>query len=178
MKGNGNGIGTLARKLYFYCIPTSRGRSKYIAKHKDLFHHVGSNVFWQPRKLPADPELISLGDNVKVAANVSFINHDINYYMLNCKYKTNTFQKKQGCIKIGSNVMIGAGVRIMPDVSIGDNCVIGAGAIVTKDIPSNSVAAGVPCKVLGNFDDFVEKQKQIKWKNTEDLWAEFMENRT
>ena len=177
MKGNGNGIGTLMRKLYFYCIPTSRGRSEYIKKHKCLFHYVGDNVFWQPRQLPADPELISIGDNVKISANVSFINHDINYYMLNTKYKTDCFQKKQGCIKIGNNVMIGSGCKIMPDVKIGDNCIIGANAVVTKDISDNSIAVGVPCRIIGKFDDFVEKQKQIKWKTTEDLWVEFEEKR-
>lgn len=45
--------------------------------------------------------------------------------------------------------MIGAGTVILPDVKIGSNVVIGAGSIVCKDIPDNSVAAGVPCRVVG-----------------------------
>ena len=51
-------------------------------------------------------------------------------------------------IKIGNNVWIGTGAIILPDVTIGDNSVIGAGSVVTKDIPSNVVAVGNPCKIL------------------------------
>ncbi len=51
-------------------------------------------------------------------------------------------------IRIGRNCWLGAGVIVMPGVTIGDNAVIGAGSIVTKDIPSDVVAAGNPCKVL------------------------------
>ena len=49
-------------------------------------------------------------------------------------------------VKIGNNVFIGAGVRIIPGVSIGDNAVVAAGAVVIKDIPSNHLAFGVPAK--------------------------------
>ena len=48
---------------------------------------------------------------------------------------------------------------ILYDVTIGSNVIIGAGSIVTKDIPDGSVAVGVPCKVVGTFEDFVEKRK-------------------
>ena len=133
MKGNGNGFTTLLRKLYFYCLPTCGMRSNYIKRHRYLFHHIGENVMWQPRNFPADPELVSIGDNVKIAANVSFVNHDILYGMLNQKYRTNRFKKNQGCIKIGDNVMIGARVMILPNVQIGNNVVIG-GAVLLRRI--------------------------------------------
>lgn len=51
-------------------------------------------------------------------------------------------------VVIGNNVWIGGGVIIMPGVTIGDNVVIGAGSVVTKDIPSNKIAYGNPCKVI------------------------------
>ena len=51
-------------------------------------------------------------------------------------------------VKIGSNVWVGAGVHINPGVTIGDNTIIGSGSVVTKDIPANVIAAGVPCKVI------------------------------
>ncbi len=51
-------------------------------------------------------------------------------------------------ITVGSNVWIGGNVTVLPGVTIGDNTVIGAGSVVTKDIPSNSVAVGNPCRVI------------------------------
>ena len=51
-------------------------------------------------------------------------------------------------VKIGNNVWIGAGVHIDCGVAIGDNSIIGAGSVITRDIPANVVAAGVPCRVI------------------------------
>ena len=51
-------------------------------------------------------------------------------------------------VKIGNNVWVGAGVHINQGVTIGDNTIIGSGSVITKDIPANVVAAGVPCKVI------------------------------
>ena len=177
MKGNGNSIGTLSQKLWFFLIPSSGARTKYIRKHAHLFRHVGEKLFWQPRKFPTDPEHISIGNNVKVSASVSFINHDVTGVMLNHKYNTREFQRLRGCIEIGDNVMIGAGVRILANVRVGSNVVIGAGSVVTKDIPDNSVAAGIPCKVVGSFEDFVEKRRNVKDVDTEQLWEDFYKQR-
>jgi maltose O-acetyltransferase len=55
-------------------------------------------------------------------------------------------------IKIGNRVWIGLNVSIIAGVTIGDDVVIGAGSVVTKDIPSNSIAAGVPARVLKRLD--------------------------
>jgi maltose O-acetyltransferase len=51
-------------------------------------------------------------------------------------------------VTIGDNVWIGGNVTILPGVTIGDNVTIGAGSVVTRDIPSNVVAAGNPCRVI------------------------------
>ena len=51
-------------------------------------------------------------------------------------------------VTIGNNVWIGGGVTILPGVTIGDNVTIGAGAVVVNDIPSGTIAAGNPCKVI------------------------------
>ena len=68
-------------------------------------------------------------------------------------------------IHIGRNCWLGAGVIVMPGVTIGDNVVIGAGSIVTRDIPSNVVAVGNPCRVLrevGEHDrQFYFKDRRI-----------------
>lgn len=54
----------------------------------------------------------------------------------------------KGPVMIGDNVWVGDGVAILPGVTIGNNVVIGASSVVTKDVPSDSVAAGVPAKVV------------------------------
>lgn len=65
-------------------------------------------------------------------------------------------------ITIGNDVWIGGNVTINPGVTIGDNVVIGSGSVVTKDIPSNVIACGNPCKVLRKItkDDLDYWQKQ------------------
>lgn len=140
MKGNGNSITTLMQKLYFMMIPSSGARSQYLKKHKDIFHSFGENVFWQSRKFSADPELISIGSNVKIASDVVFVNHDIIHSCFNSMQSNYQFKPHVGCISIGDNVMIGTGTYIMPDVKIGSNVIVGAGALVTHDIPSGNVA--------------------------------------
>lgn len=56
-------------------------------------------------------------------------------------------------VRIGRNCWIGAGVVIVPGVTVGDNTVIGAGSVVTRDIPANSVAMGVPCRVVREISE-------------------------
>lgn len=65
-------------------------------------------------------------------------------------------------VRIGRNCWIGAGAVIVPGVTIGDNTVIGAGSVVTKDIPSNVVAVGNPCRVLRNIS---EHDKEFYFKD-------------
>ena len=66
---------------------------------------------------------------------------------------------------IGNNVWIGANATILPGVTIGDNSVIGAGAVVSKDIPANVLALGVPARVvreLGEHDkEYYFRDKKI-----------------
>ncbi len=68
-------------------------------------------------------------------------------------------------IHIGKNCWLGAGVVVLPGVSIGDNSVIGAGSVVSKDIPANVIAVGVPCRVLRQISEhdreFYYKDRKI-----------------
>ena len=76
-------------------------------------------------------------------------------------------------VRIGENCWIGAGAVLLPGVTIGDNVVIGAGSVVTKDIPSNVVAVGNPCRVLrpvGERDRlYYFKDRRIDPEKTEQL---------
>ncbi len=89
---------------------------------------------------------LEIGDWTIIAHNCSIIPENHGFERLDipihCQ-KLNT-----GPIKIGNNVWIGCGVRVLKGVEIGDGAVIGAGSVVTKNIPSNAVAVGVPAKVI------------------------------
>ena len=67
---------------------------------------------------------------------------------------------KYGKVEIGDNVFIGLGSIILPNVKIGNRVVVGAGSVVSKDIPDNSVAVGNPCRVIGTFDEYFERQRK------------------
>ena len=113
------------------------------------------------RKVPLYARLIRLGNNVRLASDVKFITHDVTHVMLNANttLQGETFKEKIGCIEIQDNVFVGAGTTILYDVRIGSNVIIGAGSLVNKDIPSNSVAAGIPARVIGTFEDYISRRK-------------------
>ena len=64
---------------------------------------------------------------------------------------------RYGEIKLGDNVFIGANSTILYDVKIGNNVIVGVGSLVNKTIPDGVVAAGVPCRIIGKFDDYKKK---------------------
>lgn len=133
-------------------------RAEYLKK-KHYFKSIGEHVYLQPWNYGTEPQLINFGDNVHVASNVIFINHDITGMMFNYMDKEHHYKIRKGEINIGNNVFIGAGSRILYDVTIGDNVIIGAGSLANKNIPGGTVAAGVPCKVVGSFDEYMKRLK-------------------
>ncbi len=107
---------------------------------------------------------VSVGDNFFANHNCQFVGigkitfGDYVFVAPNCVFTTaehalDVEQRNEGLevalpITVGNNVWIGAGVTVLGGVTIGDNTVIGAGSVVTKDIPSNVIAVGVPCHVM------------------------------
>lgn len=83
---------------------------------------------------------IRLGNNVRCGANTLIYDNDGH-----CNDPRSGADKP---IVIGDNVWLGYGVKVLKGVTIGENSLIGSGSIVTKDIPANVVAAGIPCKVI------------------------------
>jgi len=112
----------------------------------------------------SEPYLISLGNKVKIVGETTFITHDGGVEVLRNLYnlpKIDFFGK----ITIGNNVFIGYRCTILPGVNIGDNCIIGAGSVVTRSIPANSVAAGVPAHVIKDISSYYQKHKDY-FENT------------
>lgn len=96
---------------------------------------------------------VTIGDNVFFGPNVSLLTpvHPLRWQDRNQYEKPDkTFTDKEYAkpIKIGSNCWLAGNVTVCGGVTIGEGCVIGAGSVVTRDIPANSLAAGVPCRVI------------------------------
>ena len=109
----------------------------------------------------SEPYLISIGNHVRINAGVLLITHDGGVWVLRRRLQISDASKLDlfGRITIGNNVHIGTNAIIMPGVHIGDNCIIGCGAIVTKDVPDDSISAGVPARVIESVNDYYEKHK-------------------
>lgn len=101
-----------------------------------------------------DSNEIRIGDNALIAPNVQIYTafHPTNaadrFGQPNADGSFSFCKTQSAPVIIGNNVWIGGGAILLPGVTIGDNVVIGAGSVVTKDIPSNSVALGNPCRVV------------------------------
>ena len=145
-------------------IRSAIGRANYIRKKK-LFRHMGDNCMVMFRKLPLYPQLISIGDNVWVASNVTFATHDVIHQMLNNYVENGDFQENIGCIDIKDNVFISANTIILSNVRIGSNTVIAAGSFVNKDIPGDGVYGGVPARFICSMDSLIRKREQMERVN-------------
>ena len=114
--------------------------------HCDHGHGIrlGENVFINYNGMMLDGGLITIGDNTQVGPNCQFLtpNHPIDYI------ERRKPIEKCSPITIGQDCWLGGGVTVCPGVTIGDRCIIGAGSVVTKDIPSDSMAVGNPCRVI------------------------------
>ena len=97
---------------------------------------------------------LTVGSKVSISSGVHIYTHDSSEYrrMDLPKDPVNGSHIKRAPVKIGNNVQIGANSVIAPGVTIGDNVIIGALSFVNKDIPSNCVAVGTPCKVIKSYD--------------------------
>ncbi len=89
---------------------------------------------------------VSIGDNTIFGPNVAIHAENHNFEDINVPIRLQGATRKG--IKIGKDCWIGSGAKILDGVSIGDGCIIAAGAVVNKDIPSYSIAGGVPAKVI------------------------------
>lgn len=108
----------------------------------------------------SEPYLIRLGDHVRITNGVKLITHDGGVWVLRQMYPELADVDIVRGITIGDNVHIGMDATIMPGVRIGSNCVIGCGAVVTKDIPDNSIAVGVPARVIETVEEYAKKHAE------------------
>ncbi|WP_309412347.1 sugar O-acetyltransferase [Brevibacillus laterosporus] len=111
---------------------------------------IGKNVFFNTGCSFQDRGGISIGNGSMIGMNVTIatLNHGLSLETRNIAYPSP--------VKLGENVWIGSNSTILPGVTIGDNSVVAAGAVVTKDVPENTVVAGVPAKVVKKINNNLE----------------------
>ena len=123
-----------------------------------FFHYgkhtrIGKKLFANFNFTVQDDAEVTIGDDCNFGPNTTIVTpvHPMIAEERNMMM-TAAGEKKRMCyakpVHIGNNCWFGANVTVCPGVTIGDNCVIGAGSVVTRDIPENSFAAGVPCRVI------------------------------
>ncbi|MCI5994356.1 MAG: sugar O-acetyltransferase [Blautia sp.] len=127
--------------------------------------HFGKNIYANFNLTLVDDTHIYVGDYTMFGPNVTVASagHPILPELREKVYQYNM------PVRIGRNCWIGAGAVIVPGITIGDNTVIGAGSVVTKDIPSNVVAVGNPCRVLREINEhdkeYYFKDRKINYEN-------------
>lgn len=164
---------------------------RYIKYLRDKGVLIGSNCHIDPKTSIIDitrPSLVEIGNNVYMNSYFTLLTHDfVSGVFINSDRE---FLPSSGKVKIGDNCRFGRNVMILKGVTIGDNVFIGANSVVNKDIPSNSVAVGNPCKVVKTLDEFYQirenkcveeafvyarsiKERFNRIPVAEDFWEEF-----
>lgn len=134
-------INEILERLAYNC-PVNSWRVKI---HRIRGVRIGNNSFIG-RRVTLDhsyPDYIFIGDNISLAGNNFILTHS-NPYM----HFENTFDSYVAPVVIKNGAWISVGAMILPGVTIGENAVVAAGAVVTKDIPDNVIAGGIPAKVI------------------------------
>lgn len=138
----------------------------YINYLKKLGVRIGEEThFYGPRDSNVDetrPYLVEIGRNVHLAPRVVILTHDYGWTVLRDVYHEMVGSGDK--VTIEDNVFVGLRTTILKGVTIGENSIIGANSLVTKDIPPNSVAAGVPAKVICTIDEYWNRRKNERVK--------------
>lgn len=158
--GNKRIVHILERLYVNVALRSNERRIKYL---RDAGATIGKGVrIGKVSMLGTEPYLVEIGDNTFLTGgDTQILTHDgacamtyrMSLYPEECDYL--------GRVKIGANCFIGNKCMSMKHVTIGGNCIIGAGSVVTKSIPANSVACGVPAKVICSVEDYVRKNAQF-----------------
>ena len=136
--------------------------------------HIGKNFFSNYNCMILDHESVMIGNDVLFAPNVTIttISHSMHWsdraILLN---QSDSFEPQNRSnyeivspVIIGNHVWLATGVIVCAGVTIGDNSVIGAGSVVTRDIPPNVFACGIPCRVIRNISEENKESIQVQIK--------------
>ncbi len=147
-------IRKLYRKAYKYVV----GKLDPVRYAKKIgVNFMGEVKIYGSVSYSTEPWLITVGKDCHITDGVKFETHDGGTLLFRKNIPDLEITKP---ITIGDECYIGNNVIFLPGVTVGNHCIIGAGAIVSRDIPDNSVAVGVPARVIKTTDDYLEKIKR------------------
>lgn len=131
----------------------------------------------RPYNYGSEPWLVEIGNKVTITYGVFLITHDASSRLFRETIPDSSpFGNRFDSIHVHDNSFIGINSIILPGVSIGPNSIVGAGSVVNKDVPPNTVVAGVPARRICSLEEYIEKYKSksipIKAKNRDDLQKE------
>ena len=113
----------------------------------------------KPDMFSSEPWLVSIGKRCHITSDVLFITHDAGTLIIQDEVPGYV---RTGYVTVGDDTVIGIRSIVLAGTRIGSRCIIGGGSVVSRDIPDNSIAAGVPCKVICSIDEYIEKVKKAR----------------
>ncbi len=139
------------------CFPSHERKRRFLIKQGARIGK-GTRFNCYTSAFGSEPYLVEVGQDCLFAFGTYFVTHDGGIKVLNSLKKFGSQQMlKMAPIKVGNNVYTGMYAMIMPGVTIGNNVIIGAHAVVTHDIPDNSVAVGIPARVVCSIEDYYQR---------------------
>jgi len=155
-------IKSIIKKIYGLALLYFKGGVVY-ARHLGVA--VGEECRIYTSNFGSEPFLISIGNKVTITSGVKLVTHDGSAWLMRDE-KGRRYRYQP--IKIGDNVFIGVNSIVMPGVKIDDRVIVAAGSVVTKSVPSGSIIAGVPAKIIGNYKD-LELRMLSEYISDEDI---------
>jgi len=152
----------LIRRLLTYSVFVFKGGEQYA---RQIGVKIGTECRIYTTHFGSEPFLIEIGNRVTITSGVKIITHDGSTWLTRDKKGRRYLFKK---VIIGNEVFIGVNSIIMPGVIIEDNVIIAAGSVVTKSIPKNSIVAGNPAKIIGNYTKYRDSVLE-KYCSDEDM---------
>lgn len=140
--------------IFKYLLSTIRAKIDPIGYVRSLGVRLGNNVVFygvRPGMFSTEPWLITIGSNVYITNGCQFVTHDGGTLILR---KEIPDLELTSPITIGDDVYIGLNSLILPGARIGNRVIIGAGSVVSGNIPDDSVAAGVPARVIKTLEEY------------------------